>query len=368
MHECAHNRAFGFLCPMAGIGLRLAASKPDRGQPMHLLTHIDSFAGRASRPVREAATIPAAASALLVMASVAAGFELDRRDDRLLIVDEAGKPAAAFTFGDPLVGRPAIRDLYAPGGIMVTRPCPIRPGIDPDDHATLHPGVMLCFSDLSGADPWRHKTAVRFLGFVDEPETTAGAVRFTFAADYLAEPKESPTATVVCHEESTVTIADRSVTGMEVRVVTWDARLTAAGKPVTFADVEEMGFGIRLVRELSPKWGGRYLAAHGGHDEKGIFGTQADWCDASGEVAGERVGVTLVDRGSDARRAFFHARDYGWLLANAFGRRSYTKGKSGEVTIPAGGQLNLQHALVLHGDVPDDALAALVAAAFTDPQ
>ena len=331
-------------------------------------THIDSCSGWAPRAVRVAATIPAAAGVLLAMAAVAAGLELDRRDDRLLIVDEAGRPAAVFTFGDPLVGRPAIRDLHAPGGVMVTRPCPIRPGIDADDHATLHPGVMLCFSDLSGADPWRHKTAVRFVGFVDEPATTAGTVRFTFAAEYLAEPVDSQTATVVCREESTVTIADRSVAGMEVRVVTWDARLTAAGKPVTFADVEEMGFGIRLVKELSPKWGGRYLAAHGGQDEAGIFGTQADWCDASGEIAGKRVGVTLVDRGADARRAFLHARDYGWLLANAFGRRSYTKGESGAVTIPAGGTLDLQYALVLHGDVPDDALADLVAKVLTAPR
>ena len=331
-------------------------------------THIDSCSGWAPRAVRVAATIPAAAAALLAMAAVAAGLELDRRDDRLLIVDEAGRPAAVFTFGDPLVGRPAIRDLHTPGGGMVTRPCPIRPGIDADDHATLHPGVMLCFSDLSGADPWRHKTAVRFVGFVGEPAITAGAVRFTFAAEYLAEPADFPTAMVVCREESTVTIADRSVAGMEVRVVTWDARLTAAGKPVTLADVEEMGFGIRLVKELSPKWGGRYLAAHGGQDEKGIFGTQADWCDAAGEVAGKRVGVTLVDRGDDARRAFLHARDYGWLLANAFGRRSYTKGESGAVTIPAGGTLDLQYALVLHGDVPDDALADLVAKVLTAPR
>ena len=335
---------------------------------MHRPTHIDSFLRRGPRSIRVAATIPAAATALLAMAAAAAGFELDRHDDRLRIVDDTGRIAAVFTFGDPLVGRPAIRDLHTREGVMITRPCPIRPGVDPDDHATLHPGVMLCFSDLSGADPWRHKTAVRFVGFVDEPETIEGAVRFTFAAEYLAEPADSPTATVVCHEESTVTIADRSVAGMAVRVVTWDARLMAAEKPVTFADVEEMGFGIRLVKELSPKWGGRYLAAHGGRDEKGIFGTQADWCDASGEVAGKRVGVTLVDRGDDARRAFLHARDYGWLLANAFGRQSYTKGESGAVTIPAGGHLSLQYALVLHGDVPDDALADLVAAAVTAPR
>lgn len=319
-------------------------------------------------PVRLAVGIPAAGLALLAMAAVASGLDVDHHEDRVVIVDEAGKTAAVFTFGDPLVGRPAIRDLHAPGGVMVTRPCPLRPGVDPDDHATLHPGVMLCFSDLSGADPWRHKTAVRFGGFVEEPTTNAGQVRFTFAADYLADAEDSPAATVVCHEESAVRIADRVVAGFPVRIVSWDAHLTALGKPVTFADVEEMGFGIRLVKELSPKWGGRYLAAHGGRNEAGVFGTQAEWCDASGEVAGTKVGALLVDRGDASRRAFFHARDYGWLLANPFGRRSYTKGDSGAITVPPGGGLDLHFAVVLHGDVPDDALADLVAAALRDLQ
>lgn len=306
------------------------------------------------------------ATAFLGTAAMAAGLDIERRDDRLVIRDAAGTTAAVFTFDDPRVGRPALRDLHAPGGAMLTRPCPLRPGIDPDDHADIHPGVMLCFSDLSGADPWRKKTAVRFGGFVEEPVCQDGGVRFTFAADYLAAAEDSPAADVVCREESAVTIVDRRVADRDVRVVTWDARLRAADKPVTFADVEEMGFGIRLVKELSPKWGGRYLAPHGGRNEQGIFGTQADWCDASGEVAGRRVGVLLVDRNADPRRAFYHARDYGWLLANPFGRRSYTKGDSGAITVPVGGEIELKFALVLHGDVPDDALADLAAAATAE--
>jgi len=300
------------------------------------------------------------------MAAVASALDVDRHEDRVAILDDAGRTAAVFTFGDPVVGRPALRDLHAPGGAMVTRPCPLRPGIDPDDHATLHPGVMLCFSDLSGADPWRHKTAVRFGGFVDEP-AAAGAVRFTFAADYLSGPADDPAASVVCRETSTVSIADRSIAGADVRVVTWDARLTAVDTPVTFADVEEMGFGIRLVKELSPKWGGRYLAAHGGRNEAGVFGTQADWCDATGEVAGTRVGAMLIDRNPASRRAYYHARDYGWLLANPFGRHSYTKGESAAVTSPPGGELDLHFAVVLHGDVPDAALEELARGVTTAP-
>lgn len=309
--------------------------------------------------------IAVAAGAILAVAPRAVGLELDRREDRLVIRDEAGRIAAAFTFGDPLVGRPAIRDLHAPGGVMVTRPCPIRAGIDPDDHATMHPGVMLCFSDLSGADPWRHRTAVRFGGFVEEPTTVDGVVRFAFTADYLSGPDDTPAATVVCRERSAVSIADRTIAGAQARVITWDARLTAAEVPVTFADVEEMGFGLRLVKELSPKWGGRYLAAHGGRNEAGVFGTQADWCDAAGEIAGGTVGVMLVDRGAAPRRAFFHARDYGWLLANPFGRRSYGKGDSAAVTLRPGGTLDLHYAIVVHAAVPDDMLAELARVATT---
>jgi hypothetical protein len=122
-----------------------------------------------------------------------------------------------------------------------------------------------------------------------------------------------------------------------------------------------MGFGIRLVKELSPKWGGRYLASHGGRNEAGVFGMQAAWCDASGTVDGRRAGATLVDPGGNPRQAYLHARDYGWLLANAFGRATYTQGESGAVTLRPGESLDLHYAVVLHDDVADETLPRLVA-------
>lgn len=316
---------------------------------------------------RSAAALLAVAAVIAGTSAAAAGLSVDREPDRLVVRDDAGRTAVVFTFADPEVGRPALRDLHAPGGVLITRPCPIRPGIDADDHEKVHPGVMLCFSDLSGADPWRGKTAVRFAGFPREPVAADGTVRFTFAADYLAEPEDTPQATVVCHEESTVTIADRTIDGRPVRVVTWDARLTPPERAATFADVEEMGFGIRLLKELSPKWGGRYLASHGGRNEKEVFGRHADWCDASGTVDGSAVGVMLVDRGGSQRRALWHSRDYGWLLANPFGRRAYGKTESGAVTVAPGESVDLHYALVAHGSVPDEALAGLAAAVEAGP-
>ena len=303
--------------------------------------------------------------AFLTIAATTAVADLavTRHDDRLVIETEAGQPVVDYVFADPRIGRPSFRDLRTPEGVVVTRPCPPRPDIDPQDHPTMHPGVMLCFSDLSGHDPWRHKTAVRFLGFDGEPRVDdAGRVSFTATVAYLGAAADTADAPVICRERSTVTIADRCVDRQQVRLVTWDAELTAGEQGVTFADVQEMGFGIRLAKGLSPKGGGRYLASHGGRNEKEVFGRQADWCDATGTSAGRRVGVTVVNGIGNPRRPFFHARDSGWLLANHFGTKTYANAESGAITLTPGQALRLSMRFVLHDGVADGQLAAIVAA------
>ena len=46
----------------------------------------------------------------------------------------------------------------------------------------------------------------------------------------------------------------------------------------------------------------------------------ADWCDYDGIINQRQVGVTLIADPQNFRPSWFHARDYGLLLANAFGR------------------------------------------------
>ena len=296
-----------------------------------------------------------------VSAAFAADFAVCREADRL-VVTAGDEPVAAFVFADPAVGRPAIRDLAAPGGTVVTRPCPPRQGVDADDHATMHPGLWLGFSDLSGADPWRHKTAVRFAGFDGEPAVVDGVARFTAKIEYLAAAADTPDAPVACRERSSVSIRDRVIDGFPVRILLWEAELAPGGnKPLIFGDTEEMGFGLRVATPLSPARGGRYVASHGGVNEKGIFGRAAAWVDASGTIDGRRVGAAVIDLASNPREPFFHARDYGLVLANAFGRQAYgAKDPPPPITVEPGKSLRLEYAILLHGDVPDDRLAGLV--------
>jgi hypothetical protein len=278
--------------------------------------------------------------------------------DRVVVTEAGGAPVAEFVFADRAIGRPALRDLRAPGGTIVTRPCPPRPGIDADDHATMHPGVMLCFSDLSGADPWRHKTAVRVTACAPEPGLPGSAV-ITCTNDYLDTPDDRPTAGIVGRERSRITLSDRTVAGHAVRVVLWEGTLTPGEKPLVLGDVEEMGLGIRLVKELAPRAGACYRADHGGVNEKGVFGKPAAWVDAAGMTGQGRVGVLLVPAPGNPRVCRFHARDTGWLLANPVGSRAYGAAEPGGAVLEPGQSLTLRFALVLHGDVADDALAAI---------
>jgi hypothetical protein len=309
-----------------------------------------------------AATALAVATAEVAVTPATGGLTIRREPDRLVIMDADGLAAATFAFDAPGCGRPAILDLAAPGGGLVTRPCPPRKGSDDDDHATMHPGLWLGFSDLSGADPWRQKTAVRFAGLEGDPAAGADGVRFTALIEYLGDPTDTPDATVVCRERSTVTLRDLDIDGHRVRLVVWEADLTPGGDaPLVFGDVEEMGLGVRLARPLVPAHGGRYLANHGGRNEAGIFGRGAAWVDAAGTIDGRQVGVTIVDLPGNPRKPFFHARDYGVVLANPFGRKAYGRpGKHGPLTVEPGESLRLRYAVVVHADVPDDRLPAVI--------
>jgi len=342
-------------------------ASPGHAAPPALAAHASAWRNR-----RWSGVSPAAVCVLLSVAAPpapAADFAIRREADRLVVTGAGGGPVAVFVFADPGVGRPAIRDLAAPGGVIVTRPCPPRPGIDAEDHATMHPGVWLGFSDLSGADPWRHKTAVRFAGFEGEPAVTEGAATFTARIDYLDTPADGPDARVVCRERSTITIRDEAIDGRPVRVLRWDAVLVAGGgERLVFGDVEEMGLGVRLAGPLTPAAGGTYLASHGGVNEKGVFGRAAAWVDASGTIDGQPVGVTVIDLPGNPREPFFHARDYGFVLANAFGRGAYgVKDPPGPVSLEPGQTLRLRYAVLLHGPLPPERLAAFVGRVCAEP-
>lgn len=290
-----------------------------------------------------------------------ARIEFVRHEGSLDVVI-GGQAVATYCFQDPAISRPYFTHVKTKSGVEVTRRYPPVEGQDLTDHATFHPGMWLAFGDLSGADNWRLKARVRSSRFVGEPAGGAGKGSFAVRNECLEsnDPRK-----VICSEVACYTILARS-TGY---FLLWDSRFSS-DHDFFFGDQEEMGLGFRVGTQLRvgsagarnlPPGNGVILDADGRKNEGQIWGNAAKWCDYSGALAGKNVGMTLLCHPANLRPSWFHARDYGLLVANLFGRKSFRKGDASRIVVRAGDEFRLRYGVFVHED-PQDRHANLDAA------
>jgi hypothetical protein len=288
--------------------------------------------------------IPALTLACVAFAAHAQEVAFAPEPGRLAIhVD--GQPFAVYVFEDPEIPRPYFKDVREPGGFQVTRNHPPVEGKDPTDHATYHPGIWMAFGDISGADFWRNKARVRHEKFTQEPQP-GNPASFEVSNAY-----ETSDGKLVCRETCRYTIAP-SPGGVMLLL---DSRFTGP-VPFTFGDQEEMGLGLRVATAITVKQGsGALTNSDGLKNEDGVWGKPADWCDYGGIVEGRRVGMTLLNHPGNFRKPWFHARDYGLLVANPFGRNAFTEGEKSAVIVPAGEEFRLRYGVWIYGAPQDEA-------------
>jgi hypothetical protein len=258
-----------------------------------------------------------------------------------------GKSFATYVFEDGPTTRPFFKDIHAPDGSQVTRNHPPEPQKDLADHPTFHPGLWLAFGDLNGADFWRNKDRIRHIGFEEDPR--GGPGRGSFAVKNRYESGGRIIGTEVAH----ITIGVRPAGYL----LLWDSEFTPAHGNLTFGDQEEMGLGVRMATPLAVVKGGRITNSDGLKDEAQVWGRSADWCAYAGTVDGRRVGVVLMPHLQNFRRSWFHARDYGLLAANPFGRNAFTKGEKSQIVVKEGETLRLRFGVLFFSGEPDPSAA-----------
>ncbi|MEW4568361.1 PmoA family protein [Tautonia sp. JC769] len=252
-----------------------------------------------------------------------------------------GEPFATYVFEQGRIPRPFLEHLRSPSGVQVTRSNPPVEGVDIADHPTFHPGLWLALGDLNGADSWRNADPIRHAGFVEEPLGSPGRGRFAVRNRYLKDGE------VIAEEVCRLTIVVRPASTLLV----WDSEFRPVGGSLAFGDQEEMGLGVRLATPLAVVNGGRIIDSEGRVNEAQVWGAQADWCSYAGEIDGERVGLLLMPDPGNFRRPWYHARDYGLLVANPFGRNAFTGGEPSRVIVEAGETLRMRFGiLVFDGD------------------
>ena len=286
--------------------------------------------------------------------SPASGWAFEDREGGLALRLD-GQQVAEFVYRDAKVLRPFFANLRAPGGVAVTRNHPPIAGTDATDHDTMHPGVWLAFGDINGQDFWRNKGRIEHVRFIQPP--SAAGRRLTFITECRLLAADGAALGSLSNRFKLVTLTN-------AWLLAWEADFQAGGAGLNFGDQEEMGFGARVATAITEKNGGVITSSAGLRTAKNTWGQPAEWCDYSGTVNGQRVGLTLMADPANFRPSWWHNRDYGLMVANPFGRKSMNQGEPSRVVVKKGERLRLRFGVLLHSAATAQDLD--VAAAYRD--
>lgn len=253
---------------------------------------------------------------------------------------------AEYVWKDEQIARPYFRHLRTRSGIRVTRTHPPVKGEDIDDHPTMHPGLWLAFGDINGVDFWRNKGRVSQVEMTAPPEGRDGGDRLAVQNSY------EHAGTVIATEDCRVRFEPLEVG----YVIHWRSTFRSQQTALTFGDQEEMGLGVRVATPLAVVKGGQIVDSEKRRNGAEVWGKQADWCEYGGTQEGRHVGIVLMPGPRNFRRAWFHARDYGLLVANPFGRQAFTKGQPSQVVTPAGQDFVLEFDVLVYDTAQDKPL------------
>jgi hypothetical protein len=249
--------------------------------------------------------------------------------------------------------------------------------IEPVDHQHQR-GVWFGPDMVNGFDFWNNERSYKkteisgYIKLNKVSELKSGKKKGSIAATFdWIDPK----GVKIVEESRQMTFYDRP----KLRIIDFEINLTAVTQ-AKFGDGKDCCFGIRLAPQLQedkviktkgkpdvtiPGPPGLISNSEGKSTEKEVWGKPADWCDYSGEINGEKLGITIFDNPKNSRRARWHVRGYGLFAANTFGQSAFTGDKSqdGSVTLQPGEKLHFQYRVIIH---PGDAKSADLAKLWTE--
>src|SRR5215831_12188596 len=305
-------------------------------------------------------------SAALFAFSLAAQVNITPGPEKIS-VEINGKPSTDFYIAGPEVSKPYLWPLRAATGTYVTRMWPME---KVEEEASIarpdHPhqrGLWFAHAKVNDLDFWniaplnqrpynqpdRGKIVLAKVGAVKSGRDS-GSIAATFNWQN--------------HDGKTLLTESRVMTfynDPSLRTIDFDITLTAVEK-VVFGDEKDGMFGIRLRPVLQEDKGSGHISnADGGMGEKAVWGKPSNWCDYSGEIQGEKVGLAVLDHPGNPRHPVrWHVRAYGLFAANPFGLSVFTRDKSqnGDMKLAPRQNVRFRYRVIIH---PGDAKSANVA-------
>ncbi|HEY3835624.1 MAG TPA: PmoA family protein [Bryobacteraceae bacterium] len=282
-------------------------------------------------------------------------------------VSIGGKPYSTFYMTGGDVTKPYLWPVRAATGTSVTRSWPMEIVPEEEKEKKDHPhqrGIWFAHDSVNGIDFWNNEASYKEppkrgkMVLKAPAEVKGGGKKGTLKAVFDWTDRQG---NVQLTETRLMTFYDEK----DRRTIDFDITLTSVVK-VVWGDGKDGAFGIRMRPVLDEQGGtGTITNADGLVGEKELWGKPSNWCDYSGKIGEEKVGVAIFDHPSNPSHPVrWHARGYGLFAANPFGLAVFTgdKSQNGAITVEPGKSIRFRYRVVVHpGDVKTLDLNALYA-------
>ena len=306
--------------------------------------------------------------------SRAAEFTLTEETDGIRVMID-GKLFTKYITNDKTTNKPYFFPVIGPTGKGMTRSYPMA---DVEGEAQDHPhhrSFWFGHQFVNDFDTWHEKQTLverakgdeaklvelmKVLGStvhreVLESSNAGGKAVLTVSSDYL-----DPSGGRMVSDVRTFTF---SIGADDARIVDVEIVFTAVADSVTFADAKDAGLSLRVAHSMSvdAKQGGRIVTSSGDLDQD-AWGKRAAWCDFSGPVEGEKLGIAVLNHPTSFRYPTpWHARTYGLFTANPFGLKSVAGEEAdGSFDLKKGEGFTMRHRVIFHSG--DEVTAGIAAA------
>jgi hypothetical protein len=286
------------------------------------------------------------------------------------VVFRAGaEEAADYRFGRDLA-KPILWPLKAPNNKDITRDWPMRPSSDgnPKEDHPHQKSAWFTYGDVipEGVEIKHKRKGVEGIDFWAEGPDCGRIVCVSAQGlpgslgIFTSNEWRDPDGAKIMDEMRRI----RLFTSEKSRLFIVDIDLSASFIPITFGDTKEGAFGVRVAHSMREDSHGKghITNAEGKVGEKQCWGRISAWCDYSGPVEGETVGIAIFAAPDNPLPSCWHSRGYGLMAANPFGRVKSgfpdMKDKKDRFRLDKREHLKLRYGIFLHlGDVKEGKVA-----------
>jgi hypothetical protein len=285
-------------------------------------------------------------------------FALTHSDTKI-IVKLGDQTVAEYVLQDPATNKSYLWPVYGPTGKSMTRSFPMKEVEGEVTDHYHHRGIWFGHEDIGGADSWAEKKTFEKKGVIpsssQERVNKLGSQKHQSIRSMSADDKQATIVSDVDYlgPDGKKTLSEVRTLVFRVdgktRLIDFHQDFIATEGEVTFGDKKDAGLSIRVPSTMSvdSKKGGRILNSEGLTDND-AWGKRGRWCDYSGPVEDETLGVTILNHPSSFRHpTSWHVRTYGLFTANPFGTLD-PESPNGPHTLKKDEKLSLRHRFVLH--------------------